>query len=139
MLYQEDNTGVGGMVLGGMAHVREAGADILVKIDGDGQMAPELVERFVAPIAAGRADYTKGNRFYAWGLARDMPRGRFLGNGALSFLTKLASGYRNVFDPANGHIAISGAAFDELPLDRLRRPSTQAPAPRGGPRNGSPP
>ena len=121
VLYQEDNTGVGGAVLRGMAHAREAGADILVKIDGDGQMAPELVERFVAPIAAGRADYTKGNRFYTWDLARDMPLGRFLGNGALSFLTKLASGYWNVFDPANGYIAISGAVFDELPLDRIHR------------------
>ena len=119
VLHQDENTGVGGAVLKGMVHAREAGAEILVKIDGDGQMAPELVGRFVAPIAAGRADYTKGNRFYAWDLARDMPLDRFLGNGALSFLTKLASGYWNVFDPANGYIAISGAVFDELPIDRI--------------------
>ena len=121
VLYQDENTGVGGAVLRGMAHAREAGAEILVKIDGDGQMAPELVEQFVAPIAAGRADYTKGNRFYARHLARDMPLGRFLGNGMLSFLTKLASGYWNVFDPANGYVAISGPVFDELPIDRIHR------------------
>ena len=121
VLCQDENTGVGGAVLRGMVHAREAGAEILVKIDGDGQMAPELVERFVAPIAAGRADYTKGNRFYARHLARDMPLGRFLGNAMLSFLTKLASGYWNVFDPANGYVAISGAVFDELPIGRLHR------------------
>ena len=119
VLYQDENTGVGGAVLRGMAHAREAGAEILVKIDGDGQMAPELVERFVAPIANGEADYTKGNRFYARGFVQDMPFGRFLGNGMLSFLTKLSSGYWNVFDPTNGYVAISGVVFDEMPLDRI--------------------
>lgn len=119
VLYQDENTGVGGAVLRGMAHARAAGAEVLVKIDGDGQMAPELVERFVAPIANGEADYTKGNRFYARRFVRDMPVGRFLGNGTLSFLTKLSSGYWNVFDPTNGYVAISGAVFDELPLDGI--------------------
>ena len=119
MLYQDRNTGVGGAVLKGMIHAREAGAEVLVKIDGDGQMAPESVERFVPPIVAVRADYTKGNRFYAWHLAKAMPLGRLLGNGLLSLPTKLASGYWNVFDPANGHIAISGTVFDELPTDRI--------------------
>ena len=119
MLYQRENTGVGGAILRGMAYAREAGADILVKIDGDGQMAPELMEQFVAPIVAGQADYTKGNRFYTYHFVKQMPLVRFLGNGVLSFLTKLSSGYWNVFDPTNGYIAISGAIFDELPLHRI--------------------
>ena len=57
VLYQDENTGVGGAVLEGMVHAREAGAEILVKIDGDGQMAPELAGwcTFIAlPSAAGR-------------------------------------------------------------------------------------
>ena len=120
VLYQDENTGVGGAVLRGMAHARETGADILVKIDGDGQMAHELMEQFVAPIVAGQADYTKGNRFYAYHFVKQMPLVRFLGNGVLSFLTKLSSGYWNVFDPTNGYIAISGAVFDELPLHRVQ-------------------
>ena len=121
VLYQDENTGVGGAVLKGMAYAREAGIDILVKVDGDGQMAPELVDMFVSPIAAGRADYTKGNRFHTYQFVKDMPCGRIIGNGALSFLTKLASGYWDVFDPTNGYIAISGAVFDELPLKRMQR------------------
>ena len=121
VLYQDENTGVGGAVLRGMSHAREAGADVMVKIDGDGQMEPELVERFVAPIWDGEADYTKGNRFYSYRLVKDMPFVRLLGNGILSFLTKLSSGYWNVFDPANGYIAISGRIFDELPLDGIHR------------------
>ena len=119
VLYQEENAGVGDAVLKGMTYARETGADILVKIDGDGQMAPELVKRFVAPIVTGRADYTKGNRFYAYYLVKDMPLVRMFGNGILSFMTKLSSGYWNVFDPTNGYIAIVGTVFDELPLDKI--------------------
>ena len=121
VLYQDENTGVGGAVLRGMLHAREAGADIMVKIDGDGQMEPELVERFVAPIWAGEADYTKGNRFYSYSLVKDMPFIRFFGNGMLSFFTKLSSGYWNVFDPTNGYVAISGRVFDELPLNSIHQ------------------
>ena len=121
VLRQEENTGVGGAALRGMTHARRNGADILVKIDGDGQMAPELVPRFVGPIAAGAADYAKGNRFYAYRLLKGMPLPRLLGNGVLSFITKASSGYWNVFDPTNGYVAIAGEVFDELPADRLER------------------
>ena len=120
VLYQNENTGVGRAVLKGMAQARKAGADILVKIDGDGQMPPELVEQFATPIAAGQADYTKGNRFYNYHFAKGMPVGRLIGNGMLSFFTKLASGYWNVFDPTNGYVAISGAVFDELPRQKIQ-------------------
>lgn len=121
VLRNDENRGVGGAVLRGMRHARVAGADILVKLDGDGQMAPELAGKFVAPLRSGEADYAKGNRFYAYRLVRDMPAVRLLGNGLLSFLTKLSSGYWNVFDPTNGYLAIAGEVFDELPLDRIDR------------------
>ena len=121
VLRQDENTGVGGAALRGMTHARRNGADILVKIDGDGQMAPELVPRFVGPIAAGAADYAKGNRFYAYRLLKGMPLPRLLGNGVLSFITKASSGYWNVFDPTNGYVALAGEVFDELPAARLER------------------
>jgi dolichol-phosphate hexosyltransferase len=37
--------------------------DITVMIDGDGTYLPEEVEKFIEPIAAGRADHVMGNRF----------------------------------------------------------------------------
>src|SRR5437899_2197211 len=64
VFYHEKNTGVGGAVMTGYRAALEAGADIIVKIDGDGQMDPRLIPQFVAPIARGEADYTKGNRFF---------------------------------------------------------------------------
>lgn len=66
VLFNETNLGVGGAVIAGYRAAIADGFDILVKIDGDGQMDPTLVPRFVAPIASGRADYTKGNRFLTW-------------------------------------------------------------------------
>ena len=106
VLFHELNQGVGGAMLTGYARALADGHDILVKIDGDGQMDPALVPRFVYPIEIGAADYTKGNRFFNLENARGMPLIRLIGNGALSFVTKLSSGYWNIFDPTNGYTAM---------------------------------
>ena len=75
------------------------GIGIIVKVDGDGQMDPSLIPDFVAPILAGEADYTKGNRFFDLEEIRAMPKIRLFGNAVLSFITKLSSGYWDLFDP----------------------------------------
>lgn len=121
VLRNEKNLGVGGATLAGFRRAREDGARIVVKIDGDGQMDPALIERFVAPILAGRADYTKGNRFWNPRSVVGMPPLRLAGNAALSFLTKLSSGYWNIFDPTNGYVAIHTAVLDQIPLARVSR------------------
>lgn len=113
------NKGVGGAVMTGMATALAAGADIIVKIDGDGQMDPGLVGSFIQPIAAGQADYTKGNRFYNPEDVRAMPTVRLIGNAGLSLLTKLSSGYWNVFDPTNGYVAIDARLAALLPNDKI--------------------
>ena len=95
------------------------GAEIVVKIDGDGQMDPAQMGRLVAPIAMGTADYTKGNRFYDYTLLQDMPRVRLLGNALLSLVNKISSGYWNVMDPTNGYTAIHRIALAALPLARV--------------------
>jgi dolichol-phosphate mannosyltransferase len=106
VLRHEKNEGVGGAMLTGYRQALADGHDILVKIDGDGQMDPGLVPQFLNPIEMGLADYTKGNRFFYIENAKGMPVARLLGNGALSFLTKLSSGYWNIFDPTNGYTAM---------------------------------
>ena len=50
-----------------------------------------------------------------------MPRHRVFGNIVLSFLTKAASGYWNLFDPQNGYTAIHRDALERLPLDRIAK------------------
>jgi glycosyltransferase involved in cell wall biosynthesis len=121
LLRHAENAGVGGAVMTGYRHALAGGFDIVVKIDGDGQMDPALIPAFVRPLAAGRADYTKGNRFF-WldGLA-EMPHLRLFGNAVLSFVAKLATGYWHLMDPTNGYTAIHRTALAALPLHRIDR------------------
>jgi len=119
VLRHEHNQGVGAATLTGMTEAARNGATIIVKIDGDGQMPPALIPNFVAPIIRGEADYTKGNRFFAPEYLRGMPARRIFGNGLLSFITKLSSGYWSVFDPTNGYLAIHVAVFDLIPKDKI--------------------
>ncbi len=106
VLYHTANEGVGGAMMTGYRQALADGCDVLVKIDGDGQMDPGLISNFVRPIASGAADYTKGNRFFYIENVKGMPLARVIGNSALSFMTKLSSGYWNIFDPTNGYTAM---------------------------------
>jgi glycosyltransferase involved in cell wall biosynthesis len=119
LVRHERNQGVGAAVVSGYRLALEQGADILVKLDGDGQMEPSRIPALLAPILDGRADYTKGARFHEWGSLHVMPRGRFFGNLGLSFATKAVSGYWNIIDPTNGFTAAHRAVLERLPLDRI--------------------
>jgi dolichol-phosphate mannosyltransferase len=114
-----DNLGVGGAVLAGARLALTHGHHIVVKVDGDGQMDPALITRFVRPIKDGAADVTKGNRFYDVDIVRSMPPVRLFGNAALSFLTKLSSGYWSIFDPTNGFIAWDSRILAAIPMEKL--------------------
>lgn len=117
----ETNLGVGGAVIHGYRVALAREADIIVKIDSDGQMDPAILPQIVHPIVQRLADYAKGNRFHNIESVRKMPAIRLFGNAALSFLTKLSSGYWTIFDPTNGYTAIHRTALEMLPLDNLDR------------------
>lgn len=121
VLFHEKNQGVGGAVITGYKQAIVDHMDIVVKIDGDGQMNPSLLPLFVRPIKAGLADYTKGNRFFRPESLRSMPTIRLIGNAGLSFLTKLSCGYWSVMDPTNGYTAIHTSLLKELPLDKIEK------------------
>lgn len=113
------NQGVGGAVLSGYRLACRLGAEIIVKMDSDGQMDVAYLRQLIAPLAAGEADYTKGNRFLHTEELKAMPITRLIGNIALSFLAKLASGYWNIFDPTNGYTAIHATIARRLCFERL--------------------
>ena len=119
VLRHAENRGVGGAMITGYRAALAAGADIEVKVDGDGQIDPTLIPAFIAPLASGDADYVKGNRFYHPSLVEGMPRLRLFGNALLSLVNKVSSGYWNVMDPTNGYTAIHRTALSMLPLDRI--------------------
>lgn len=121
VVYHSENLGVGGAVMSGYRQALADGAEIIVKIDGDGQMDPSLITQFAAPIVNGQADYTKGNRFYDLTNITRMPKLRLVGNAGLSFMAKLSTGYWDVFDPTNGYTAIHAGAAQRLPLDKISK------------------
>ncbi|MBV8168814.1 MAG: glycosyltransferase family 2 protein [Alphaproteobacteria bacterium] len=119
VLYNHENRGVGGAMITGYRRALADGTEIVVKIDGDGQMDPRLLDKFVDPIRRGASDYTKGNRFFRLEGLSDMPLSRLLGNALLTFMSKLSSGYWHIFDPTNGYTAIHAAVLNQLPLDKI--------------------
>ncbi|WP_071516632.1 glycosyltransferase family 2 protein [Geitlerinema sp. PCC 9228] len=121
VIYHQRNQGVGGAVISGYQQAIADGATIILKIDGDGQMDPALIPKFVSPIRQGIADYVKGNRFFELEHLQGMPAIRLLGNAALSFANKIATGYWDIMDPTNGYTAIHAQALQSIPLHKLDR------------------
>jgi dolichol-phosphate mannosyltransferase len=102
------NQGVGAAVATGYRQALADGAEVIVKLDGDGQMDPSLIPRLIAPICAGEADSASG-----------MPLTRLIGNAGLSLLTKLSSGYWQLFDPTNGFTAIHANVLNHVRLNKV--------------------
>lgn len=121
VIFHNVNQGVGGAVISGYQAAIKDNIDIVIKIDGDGQMDPSLIVDFIRPIIDGEADYTKGNRFFNLEKIKVMPKIRLFGNAFLSLITKLSSGYWNLFDPTNGYTAIHISAIKNLPLHKLSK------------------
>ena len=106
VLFHKINKGVGGATKTGIKYALDQGAEIVVKIDSDGQMIPELIPKLVQPIIDQMGEFTKGNRFRSIDVFKRMPKVRLFGNIGLGFLTKLSTGYWELFDPTNGFLAI---------------------------------
>lgn len=113
------NQGVGGAMVSGFKQALALGTEIVIKVDGDGQMDPNHIPALLTPLLSGEADYAKGNRFRDFTSLQQMPLVRRVGNLGLSFLTKAATGYWNLFDPTNGYFAIRAEVLAQLPLDKL--------------------
>lgn len=117
----DGNLGVGGATMRGYLEALAEGADVLVKLDGDGQMDPARIPSLVHPLMDGSADYSKGNRFFDLEDVRSMPAVRLIGNAVLSFVNKVTSGYWDVMDPTNGYTAINAAVARLLPFGKIAR------------------
>lgn len=121
VIFQEKNEGVGGATIRGFLAAAEAGCDIAVKLDGDGQMDPALIPRLIRPIRERKADYAKGNRFFSPRSLAGMPAVRLLGNAGLSFVAKITSGYWSLMDPTNGFVAIHTAVLPSLETEKIAK------------------
>ncbi|NTW06390.1 MAG: glycosyltransferase family 2 protein [Syntrophaceae bacterium] len=119
LLNHEKNLGVGGAMVTGFRKALDLKADLISKIDADGQMDPYYLDRFARVCILYNCDYVKANRFGHISALPAMPKIRLAGNLLLTFLTKFVSGYWNIFDPQNGYFMITRKMLKRLNLARI--------------------
>ena len=119
LIQHEKNGGVGKAIGTGYIWCRENNIDIAVVMAGDGQMDPDDMPGLLDPVVEDRVDYTKGNRLITGEAWKKIPRIRYLGNSALTLLTKIASGYWHVTDSQTGYTALNRKALSMLPLEGI--------------------
>ncbi|WP_317296293.1 glycosyltransferase family 2 protein [Methanoculleus nereidis] len=113
-IHQNPNQGPGAAVISGYSRALSDGIDVVATMDGDGQMDPQYLSKFLDPIVDGKCDFTLGNRLGSPEYRGRMSKWRFFGNAMLTFLTKIASGYWSMMDPQNGYTAISRRALESI-------------------------
>ncbi|MCI0558656.1 MAG: glycosyltransferase family 2 protein [Nitrososphaera sp.] len=114
------NQGVGGATVAGFRNALSLGSQIIVKVDGDDQMDTSKMEELIQPLF-DTCDYSKANRFIHSNELSRMPKLRLIGNFVLTFLTKVTSGYWNIFDPQNGYFAITRETLEKLDLEKIHK------------------
>jgi len=118
-IHHEVNKGVGAAIINGYKHALADEMDLVAVMAGDNQMDPYQLPKLIMPIIEGKADYSKGNRLLSKEMRQGMPSWRAFGNGMLSMLTKIGSGYWNIADPQNGYTVISRYALETIDLDSI--------------------
>jgi glycosyltransferase involved in cell wall biosynthesis len=113
------NTGVGGAIVSGYRHALALNVDLTVVMGADAQMDPSEMPGLLDPLVDGEADYVKGDRMGHPEVTRRMPWIRFVGNYALTRLTRISSGYGHLRDAQCGYTAIRAEVLARLPLADL--------------------
>ncbi len=119
VIHNEFNKGLGFSVKRGFKFLIQKGCEVIVKIDADGQMKPELIPFLIKPIFANKSDAVKGNRFTSIDNIISMPKIRIARNLILTFLNKLSTGYWELSDPTNGFLAFNRISLEKVRLDKL--------------------
>lgn len=121
LIRHEVNQGVGGAIITGHLAAIDLGSDVNVVMAGDAQMDPRHLPSLLDRVTHDGYGFAKANRFFAPESFQGMPAHRVFGNIVLSFMTKLASGYWNLFDPQNGYTAVRTEVLRRIPLHRVSR------------------
>lgn len=121
VIHHEKNQGVGESMITGFKEALQQNSEVIIKIDGDGQMDIAYFSSMLYSIFRERYNFAKGNRFFDRKMLRKMPVMRRIGNIGMGFLIKMASGYWHVFDPTNGFFCIHSSVLKRIDLNRLSK------------------
>jgi glycosyltransferase involved in cell wall biosynthesis len=119
LICMEKNVGVGGAIAAGYKWCRDHKIDATAVMAGDAQMDPSDLPALLDPVVNGEADYTKGNRLFTGEAWHKIPKARYMGNAALSLLTKIASGYWHVADSQTGYTVANLKVLSTIDLDAI--------------------
>ena len=119
LIKHPQNQGVGGAIATGYKWCRDNKIDIAVVMAGDAQMDPADLPALLDPVVANKVDYCKGNRLFTGDAWNKIPRTRYLGNSALSLLTKIASGYWHLADSQCGYTATNRKVLQTIDWDQM--------------------
>jgi glycosyltransferase involved in cell wall biosynthesis len=119
LIRHEVNQGVGAAIVTGYKAAIEERLIVTAVMAADNQMDPEDLHTLMEPVGRGEVDYAKANRLFTGQAWDQIPHYRYLGNAALSMLTKIASGYWHVADSQSGYTAVSLQMLEQLDLDRI--------------------
>jgi glycosyltransferase involved in cell wall biosynthesis len=119
LVCHECNGGVGASIVTGYKDAVAQELQLVAVMAGDAQMDPDDLERLLDPLVEGRCDYAKGNRLFTGDAWNVIPKVRYLGNSALSLMTKIASGYWHVADSQTGYCTATLDALKTIDLDAL--------------------
>jgi glycosyltransferase involved in cell wall biosynthesis len=121
VIHHDKNQGVGGSMITGFQEAIKQDYEVVIKIDGDGQMNMAYLGSMLYFIFEERYNFIKGNRFFDRKMIRRMPKLRRIGNIGVGFLIKIASGYWHVFDPTNGFFCIHSSVLKRIDINRLSK------------------
>lgn len=116
------NRGQGDALRTGFEIARRERAEIAINLDADGQYRVEDIEKLIAPILAGDADYVHGSRFL--GYYEEAGSVRHAGVVFFSRLISLLTRVR-ITDATNGLRAIRGSELYKLDLREDRFNATE--------------
>ncbi|GAC1567958.1 MAG: hypothetical protein NVS2B3_08990 [Vulcanimicrobiaceae bacterium] len=120
VLHHRENRGVGGAMKTGIDYAIAHDAQVVVKIDADGQMDSTFIPEMLSVLESNRKiGLVKGNRFVSSQVTRVMPLRRLIGNSALTLLVRLVTGYWASVDPTNGFFAIRASALRRVRVSKL--------------------
>ncbi len=88
----ESPRGVGAAFATALRYAVDAGADLIVSIDADGQFDPRDIPALIEPVSSGRADFASASRFKDPALIPRMPFMKRWGNGLMSRLVSRLTG-----------------------------------------------
>lgn len=119
VLYNPENQGYGGMQKLAFSYAIKYGFDVVVLLHGDGQYAPEVIEKMFKPILDGKADAVFGSRMLSkfGAIKGKMPIYKYVGNKILTAFQNFVLN-TNLSEFHTGYRAYSIKLLQKIPFEK---------------------